>query len=57
MVETVISSVEEYRLPPDIRDIFDEVNDAFMNLDWNGIRVAAHRYVEMIYGSSKNYEN
>ncbi len=56
MVETVITSVEEYRLPPDIKNIFDEVNEAFMNLDWNGIKVAAHRYVEMIYGDNNNKE-
>lgn len=50
MVETVISSVEEYSLEPEDQEIFDAVNAAFMTLDWNALRTAAHRYIEKLYG-------
>lgn len=57
LVEMVISSVEEYRLEPDDKAIFDEVNDAFMSLDWNGIKQSAHKYIEKIYGSETDDES
>ena len=50
LVEMVITSVEEYSLTPEDQEIFDEVNEAFMSLDWNGIRKAAHKYSEKLYG-------
>lgn len=50
LVEMVITSVEEYSLEPDDKEIFDAVNAAFMDLDWNGIKTAAHRYIEKLYG-------
>lgn len=51
LVEMVINSVGEYRLAPEDKEIYDAVNDAFMSLDWNGIKSAAHRYIERVYGS------
>lgn len=54
LVEMVITSVEEYSLAPEDKEIFDAVNDAFMNLDWNGIKTAAHRYGERLYGSGES---
>ena len=50
MVETVIESLKEYRLAPDDKEIFDEVNAAYNNLDWNGIAVAAGKYMQKLYG-------
>ncbi len=50
MVETVIESLKEYRLEPEDKEIFDEVNAAFMNLDWHGIAAAAGKYMQRIYG-------
>ena len=54
LVEMVISSLEEYRLEPEDKAIFDEVNRAFMELDWNGIRSASQKYISRIYGSGGN---
>ena len=50
MVEMVIGSLEEYSLEPEDQEIFDAVNAAFMTLDWNALRTAAHRYIEKLYG-------
>ncbi|MBQ9384280.1 MAG: response regulator [Ruminiclostridium sp.] len=50
MVDTVIESLGEYRLEPEDKEIFDEVNAAYANLDWNGIAVAARKYMAKLYG-------
>ena len=50
MVDTVIESLGEYRLEPEDKEIFDEVNAAYANLDWNGIAVAAGKYITKLYG-------
>lgn len=50
MVETVIESLKEYRLEPEDKEIFDEVSRAYDNLDWNGIAVAAGKYIQRLYG-------
>ena len=50
MVEMVIGSLEEYKLEPEDQEIFDAVNAAFLTLDWNALRTAAHRYIEKLYG-------
>ncbi len=47
LVEMVINSVKEYSLEPDVQKIFDEVDAAFLNLDWNGIRASARKYFTM----------
>ncbi|MBO6302933.1 MAG: response regulator [Ruminiclostridium sp.] len=51
LVEMVMTSLEEHRLLPEDKEIYDAVNEAFMALDWNGIRTAAHRYAERVYGA------
>ena len=49
-VEMVLDSLAEYRLPPEDKELYDEINDAFMNLDWNGMKTAAHKYAVRVYG-------
>ncbi len=51
LVEMVMTSLEEHRLEPEDKEIYDAVNEAFLALDWNGIKAAAHRYIERLYGS------
>ena len=43
-VELVIASVKEYKLEPREQALFDEIDEAFMGLDWSGIRTAAQKY-------------
>lgn len=46
LVEMVIESVREYSLEERDQAVFDEVDKAFMELDWSGIRTAARKYFE-----------
>jgi len=44
LVEMVIESVREYRLEGRDKELFDEADTAFMNIDWNGIRTVSKKY-------------
>ncbi len=46
LVEMVVDSVREYSLGEREQAIFDEIDEAFMELDWNRIRTAARKYFE-----------
>lgn len=44
LVEMVVNSVKEYSLEGRDKELFDMVDAAFLNLDWNGIRTASQKY-------------
>ena len=43
-VEMVLDSVREYALEPREKELLDEIDNAFMRLDWSAIRTAAQKY-------------
>lgn len=43
-VEMVIASVKEYALAPREKALFDEIDAAFLGLDWSAVRTAAQKY-------------